>query len=307
MSFSLLAEKRVYQMKHYDVKNLNFLLQDGSIGHEDGDHERVRMEYSYDGKVYGVEMPRDSAVIAKLADYGTADMKGGDGGGKVTLGNFTTLENTPADFLVLGEDAGQGYGHDEWGLGLCLWHLATGDCPYEEIMEEVKCPERLRERISEWWEDEERDEFGVVRSLINADVYEDGDEKDYTLHDTLYRYAVMFGIDKVGGSMGKGGEFIAYFKGAIEGDRKVNKAYEKHRRRFGCDVGVEERVKRGRECLMGMEGGWECFVGLTNWNKEERWSFEDVVKGRMMDELVGEKGDEDGVLAFRYKHFERLE
>ena len=64
-----MAEKKIYNMKHYDVKNLNFLLQDGSIGHESGSHTRVRMEYSYSGSVYAVDMPRDSAVIAKLADY----------------------------------------------------------------------------------------------------------------------------------------------------------------------------------------------------------------------------------------------
>jgi len=80
MVFACAAAKRVYGMKHYDVKNLNFLLQNASIGREDGEHEVVRMEYGWGGRWYGVEMKREEAVIAKLADYGTADMKTEEGG-----------------------------------------------------------------------------------------------------------------------------------------------------------------------------------------------------------------------------------
>ena len=223
---------------------------------------------------------------------------------QLTLGNFTTLENTPADFLLLGEDAGQGYGHDEWGLGLCLWHLSTGSCPYEEIMESVTCPLGLRVKLNEVWEDGGRGEFGVVRSLINAEVYEEGDKKDYTLHDTLYRYAVMFGIDRVRGA---GGRVEVVAREWLEGEGRGG--FERDREVYGCDVGKEERVRRGRDKLQGIKGGWETFMGLTEWEKGKRWKFEDVIEGEIMEELrMGEEGrggggEEGRVLKMRYGHF----
>ena len=45
-----------------------------------------------------------------------------------------------------------------------------------------------------------RRRFALIRSLVNADVYEEGDEKDFTLHDTLYRYLVLFGVPSRFGS-----------------------------------------------------------------------------------------------------------
>ena len=62
--------------------------------------------------------------------------------------HFQTLENTPVDYLLLGRDAKQDFSGDAFALGLCMLHLFTGDSPYEEILEPVRCPKPLmKERI----------------------------------------------------------------------------------------------------------------------------------------------------------------
>lgn len=43
------------------------------------------------------------------------------------------MENTPIDFLVLGNTAKQNMAADMFALGLCLLHLATGVGPYEGL------------------------------------------------------------------------------------------------------------------------------------------------------------------------------
>ena len=74
---------------------------------------------------------QEDAVIAKLADYGTANVDCITNGQNVTIPQFTTLENTPPDFLILGDQALQGHGHDCFGLDLCMLHLFTGHAPYK--------------------------------------------------------------------------------------------------------------------------------------------------------------------------------
>ena len=97
----------------------------------------------------------EKATIAKLADYGTADLRAGVEDLPISLAQFTTLENTPADYLFLGEAARQGAGHDNFGLGLSMFHLFSGNAPYEEVMEDVKCGEGLKRCLGKVWEDEE--------------------------------------------------------------------------------------------------------------------------------------------------------
>ena len=60
---------------------------------------------------------------------------------------FTTLENTPPDFLLLGTMARQDYSADMFGLGLCWLHLLTGRAPYEELMDSLQCPMELQRAL----------------------------------------------------------------------------------------------------------------------------------------------------------------
>ena len=98
---------------------------------------------------------QEDAVIAKLADYGTANVDCITNGQNVTIPQFTTLENTPPDFLILGDQALQGHGHDCFGLDLCMLHLFTGHAPYKYILEDISCPPNFKKELRRIWENEE--------------------------------------------------------------------------------------------------------------------------------------------------------
>jgi len=146
-------------------------------------------------------MPTSRGLIVKLADYGTANMHPESNGQPVLISNYTTIENTPPEFMILGDAAKQGYGHDCFGLGLCMLHLFTGHAPYEEILEDVRCPFNLKKRLKFFWESTSSKGYEVIRSVILNDVFEDENgnqegEPDETLYHTLYRFLVLFGLPK---------------------------------------------------------------------------------------------------------------
>jgi len=107
-----------------------------------------------------------------------------------------------------------------FSLGLATLHLFTGNLPYEELMEEIKCPQPLIEALASVWENEEGTQGGSSSSctynLVNRIIYsysdadDESDEenidsqnekdsncetkRDLTLFDTFYRYLVLFGL-----------------------------------------------------------------------------------------------------------------
>ena len=90
-------------------------------------------------------------AVVKLADYGTADTRPESLGTPIKPYHFTTLENAPPEYMLLGDACVQGYEADAWGLGLCAVHLLTGAAPYEEVMAAVRCPVPLREAMLQLW------------------------------------------------------------------------------------------------------------------------------------------------------------
>lgn len=86
--------------------------------------------------------------LVKLADYGTADMSADTLDQPLTVDQFTTLENSSPEMLVLGAGASQAFVVDAWAMGLCLAHLLTGEAPYEELLESVTSPEPLRRALA---------------------------------------------------------------------------------------------------------------------------------------------------------------
>jgi serine/threonine protein kinase len=133
--------------------------------------------------------------VVKLADFGTSFFDGAESaklfgveqGASVNHTRFyTTLENTPIDFLILGTCSKQGFEADTWCLGLSFVHLLTGGQPYEEIMENCKCPAELREALNHLWDDD-KERYHVLSDL-NVDY-------PNILHDTFYRYLVLLGFD----------------------------------------------------------------------------------------------------------------
>jgi len=218
MAFSLHVASDKYGLKHYDIKLLNFFLQDAHANVSDisaltEKHPYTALRYGLGDHVFCLRMPTNRTILAKLADYGTATFgMSQDHLTGVTIGQFTTIENTPPEQFILGDAALQGHGHDNFGLGLSMLHLFTGHCPYEEIMSDVYCPPTLRKTLSVIWEKDYACAsvssqqngadftYSVLRSLIVGDMdAESGEVYDVPYH-TLYRFLVLFGIpnDKFG-------------------------------------------------------------------------------------------------------------
>jgi hypothetical protein len=267
ISFALHAAADRFSLKHYDVKLLNVFLQRATSA-KPGD---VVMRYGLGEHMFALRTARERAVVAKLADYGTANVDSGSSGQQVTIAQFTTLENTPPDFLILGDHATQGHGHDCFGLGLCMLHLFTGHAPYEEILDEVSCPNDLKKRLSQIWECEDEADYSVVRSVILSDVYKDEEgnilegEPDQVLYDTFYRFLVLFGIPDVSQRL-YGSKVWVAVKEALEESqdgrgkgksRKHNKRkdendsnqYIRDRRKFSLAHGNNEFIARARKGL----------------------------------------------------------
>lgn len=270
MAFSLYAASSQFGMKHYDVKLLNFFLQSAneeSINVET--HPCTILRYGVGHYIFDLKMPTTRAYIAKLADYGTADLQQDSQGNPVTLGQFTTLENSPPEQLILGDEALQGFGHDLFGLGLCMLHLFTGDAPYEEILQDVICPPALKKKLKQIWLSEKKSSgFCVIRSVILSDVFEDENniaqgKPDETLYHTLYRYLVLFGIpkdkfqNKKSGSVWKAIVTCLGDHDDIHNEKPDNQVrkhadrdiYVRDRRFFSFFHGCDRRIARAREKL----------------------------------------------------------
>jgi hypothetical protein len=197
MAFALHTAGDKYALKHYDIKLLNFFLQSANEPSKDvSNHPYTSLRYGVGSHVFNLRMETSKAMIAKLADYGTANIDPDSNGQPVTIGQFCTIENSPPDYMLLGDAATQGHGHDCFGLGLCMLHLFTGDAPYEEILENIRCPPTLKMKLQKIWQSPKSEGYEVIKSIVLDDVYDDDveGEADDTLFDTLYRFLVLFGI-----------------------------------------------------------------------------------------------------------------
>jgi len=162
MAFSLFAARERLSFRHFDVKLLNFLAKPARdlvieelVVDEKGLEKKinrtessiVRLAYSIGERTVNVDLPllgegggeesTSCGHVIKLADYGTASTNASSIDNAVHYTHFTTLENAPPEYMILGDAATQGYGADTWALGLCILHLLTGSCPYEEMMTTV--------------------------------------------------------------------------------------------------------------------------------------------------------------------------
>jgi serine/threonine protein kinase len=164
--------------------------------------------------------------LIKLADFGTSLV-----GARMTVREedsigveqFTTLENTPPEYLFFGSGIthAQAYkGTDVWCLGLCAIHLLTMSAlPYEELMADCVCPVYLLQQLRAVWEHKKfakptkrsteaatLADYAIVGEVIDSLIDDEEDEFDDSsdgdpshpcrvLYDTIYRYAVLLGID----------------------------------------------------------------------------------------------------------------
>lgn len=295
IAFALHIGAERFSLKHYDIKLLNVFIHALDLS---GDFV---LRYGVGAHKFALRMPCEGACIAKLADYGTASIRSEANGQPVTVAQFTTVENTPPEFMILGDSATQGHGHDNWGLGLCMLHLYTGRAPYEEVLEEVRCPPVLKKKLKRIWENKQVEGFSVIRSVIRADVYEDGrgnileGEPDETLYDTLYRYLVLFGIPekfldgKAASPVWRVIVESLKAKTGANGRRRVQgtdaNCYESDCRKFSILHGQSECIKRARQALESMEGGLDLLLGLCSYDPSERRTALQVLNSSFMSEL----------------------
>jgi len=298
MAFSLYTAADRYSLKHYDVKLLNFFLQKVD---DKSDKASTVLRYGLGSLNFALEMPTDTGVIVKLADYGTATVQSETNGQPVTIGQFTTLENSPPEFMILGDAATQGHGHDAFGLGLCMLHLFTGHRPYEEILEEVSCPPGLRKKLTKIYL--EHSGYDVIRSLMLAEVEVDEDEAivdgepDEVLLDTLYRYLVLFGIPEDKYQQKEHGRVWRAITSCLEGGKGKGyggkrrrkgpdqNTFEHHQKQYSLLMGNNEYIARARSRLQSMEGGMELLQALTNFDPSKRASMSDVLNSTFMATL----------------------
>lgn len=288
MAFALHVAGDRFGLKHYDVKLLNFLLQsakDPTI--TDEEHPHVVLRYGIGSHVFRLRMHPSNALIAKLADYGTSLMRSDTDSQPISLGQFTTLENTPPEYLILGNAAEQGYGHDCFGLGLCVLHLFTGHGPYEEILDDVVCPVNLKLKLRKIWKQKSHN---VIHSVISSS---DENGEDETLYTTLYRYLVLFGIPKTQFGIKKHGKVWSAINTTLlppKGTRSKKcpdvDVFNKDKKRFSLADGFDERIAAARRRLLDMDGAMEVLLSLVSFDPTTRATPLEVINSRFMTDLV---------------------
>lgn len=302
LAFAVYAAADKFSVKHYDIKMLNLFIHSMHDLQTD-----LVLRYGIGSHVYAFRMPSNEAVIAKLADFGTADMETASTGQPVAISHFTTLENTPPDFLILGDEAKQGHEHDCFGIGLCMLHLFTGGFPYEEIMEKVVCPKNLKRRLKAIWENENDFEYSVVRSIIfdGVDVDEDGDmigEVDETFYDTLYRFLVLFGVpSEPFQQRSRPRVWKAIFECLLASQdpaqrKKRTKSndvaqYNRDCKRYSIRSGANEYIARAREALESVDGGLELLFALCNFDPMRRATAMTVLNSKFLEDLREDPND----------------
>jgi hypothetical protein len=204
MAFALYTTREQLSLRHYDIKLLNFFVSTGSAVLTDDNRTQyesnidsiVNLHIGFGAHKYILPLKSNELDLVKLADYGTSSIGSGCIGDQITVQQFTTLENTPPEFLILGSAARQSFSADTFCLGLSFFHLLTGYEPYEELLKDVVCPSYLIDLIRPYWQTDVIDSpHYIIQELIESiDNNGDVDASAKVLYDTLYRYIVLFGM-----------------------------------------------------------------------------------------------------------------
>jgi serine/threonine protein kinase len=303
LAFALHVAAVRFSVKHYDLKLLNVFLQGAPKPRGNGD---VVLRYGMGSHVFSLHMEPEHAWIAKLADFGNSDADSSRNGTPVSIAQFSTLDNTPPDFLILGDDAEQGHSHDAFALGLCMFHLFSGHGPYEEIMKEVICPQGFKDKLKVLWESRNSKGYDVVRAVILGDVSRDADgiytdgDPDETLYNTLYRFLVLFGIPKHKFGQDEHPDIWKAIS-SLEVCGKKSK-FARHQREYSLMEGTNKFVLRARQRLEVIDGAMELLQDLCSFDPAKRATPLDVLNSRMMSSLIEEPGtlynDQQTVLSF---------
>jgi serine/threonine protein kinase len=208
MLFAMYASRETLSLRHYDIKLLNFFATSLSNANAvPSPSSADSLEIGFGRHLYRIPCSENYPSIVKLADFGTSVVGSESLGAPITVQQFTTLENTPFEFLLLGDSARQSFASDTFCLGLSFLHLLTGFEPYEVLLKDVRCPALLKDRLNDVWsESNPSNPYHVIhmtiQSLQSQDLSEDDIDlsmisNDDSIHDilcdTLYRFLVLLG------------------------------------------------------------------------------------------------------------------
>ena len=235
MFFAVYTCREQLALRHFDIKLLNFFITNGSSLLPS--HERNMVNHNSKSFSYKRQSKKDillqidfgdmqfllpinstSLDLVKLSDFGTSFIGTETLNDPITIQQFTTIENTPPEYFILGSVARQAYSADTFCLGLSMLHLMTGDEPYEELLKDIVCPKYLANNLLSIWCKANQsidNPYYIIDELVKSlDVSDDPDEvypesstqaqeqpidlqylshSGAVLFNTLYRYLVLFG------------------------------------------------------------------------------------------------------------------
>jgi hypothetical protein len=189
-----------------------------------------------------------------------------------------------------------------------MLHLYTGHAPYEEIMEQVKCPPKLKRKLQELWECGVDNEFSIIQAHIlhNVDKDETGHivegEPDEVLYHTLYRFLVLFGLPSdVSPRIRSSRVWIAVLE-CLDGSKMANTKngkgkkkndvaqYARDCRKYSIDHGTNTHIARARESLKSMDGGIDLLKSLVSFDPDSRFTALDAMNSVFMEPLREQSG-----------------
>jgi hypothetical protein len=320
MVFSLWVGRQEFHLRHYDVKLLNFFVTTlAAQGRPQPGQQpaAAALRYGLGNRVF--RLP--TALVIKLADYGTADVDPLTLDRPLSAAQFTTLENTDIDWLLHGSAAQQAFSADTFALGLAVAHLFTGGGPYEELLEEVTCPAALRAELLRLWQGGARAQQQQCQCQYQpvAAIIDGIDGADATLADTLYRFLVLFWGEgpRSAFRLGPRGSPVSALlhqmclplPGPVPDDvadghpdaavcEQTRSGFAAHREGFSLRRGAHPRLRGARERLAQVPGAEELLDGLLAFDPGSRPTMLEALQSPafkcLEEETARQAGSHDG-------------
>ncbi|KAG9399211.1 hypothetical protein AC1031_012171 [Aphanomyces cochlioides] len=273
MVFALYVGREQHQLRHYDVKLLNFFLQ--------STNNDTKVSYAFEDLKFELSTP----YWVKLADYGTADTESSSLGQPIGIEHFTTLENAPIEFFLHGDAAVQGYAIDAFALGISLLHLLTGRAPYEEILEDVVCPPSLQTALLALWKKKRsassKASFTIMQRLLQ-------DKSNVSvLCDTLYRYCVLFGLNQLNANESSVSALLLQqlTLGSKRHPSAAQFQYDADCALYSLACGTHEALRDARSRLETVPGAMTTLLSLVDFDPKQRPSLYSLLKGPLFASL----------------------
>ena len=253
------------------------------------------------GSMGGGALPH-TALLCKLADYGTACLSPTPSP-TLKKSHWTTIENAPPEFFLLGDTASPSFAVDTWALGLCALHLLTGGGPYEEQLEGCVAPKGVRGALLQSWANPSLP-FTIIRKLLAMD-----DSIGEVLVDTLWKYTVLSsgaGLSSFSTTttttssshpMPQAILLSAISPTSRGGDRKV---YQDHVARFSWASGTHASLVRARRRLAHLPPAFASLCapgakgGLLDWDPVQRPAMRDALIGGAFKSCAPQEGGGGG-------------